>query len=70
MDERQLKPSLLRDRVLAFLQELKEAKNKQHKTAELLFTAVLELQVAPTSHQLWHVRGVGCLVRCGVCLAA
>lgn len=48
MDERQLKPSLLRDRVLAFLQELKE--------------------VAPTSHQLWHVRGIATLLEFSSCL--
>lgn len=44
----QLKPSLLRDRVLAFLQELKE--------------------VARTSHQLWHVRGIATLLEFSSCL--
>ncbi|CAE7611813.1 Sec61b [Symbiodinium natans] len=43
-----LKPSLLRDRVLSFLQELRE--------------------VAPASHQLWHVRGIATLLEFSSCL--
>ena len=52
--EWKLKPLLLRDRVLTFLKELREA---GERIARGYFKLVHWQQVAPASHQLWHVRG-------------